>query len=103
MIDDRYTVIIRHKAEEMLYDHVEFVGRVSVSAARDLRVTLYNAITSLDKMPFRCPQYSSKRTSDNYRQLIVGRYKVIFTISERDKVVKVRYILDSRRRNDIEE
>ena len=101
MSDDhkQYTIVIHSKAAQMLYTHIRFVANVSVPAARKLRVKLYNAIASLENMPFRCPAYRTHKTSDSYHQLIIERYKIIFIINEKDMTVNIRYILDSRQKN----
>ena len=92
----RYIIIVHDRAAQMLYTHIRFVANVSVPAARKLRTTLYDAMASLGEMPFRCPVYRTHNTSDSYRQLIVGRYKIIFAVNEKDKIVSIRCILDSR-------
>lgn len=98
---NRYTVVVHDKAVQMLYSHIRFVANVSVSAARKLKSRLYDAFISLEKMPFRCPVYRTHNTSANYHQLIVGRYKIIFAVNEKNMVVSIRYILDTRRKNDL--
>jgi plasmid stabilization system protein ParE len=97
----RHTVIVRSKAKQMLYAHVRFVTKVSIPAARKLRVALYDAIASLKNMPSRCPEYHTSETSDHYHQLIVGRYKILFTIDHENTVVTVEHILDSRRESNV--
>ena len=97
----RYTVIVQDNAKRMIYGHIRFVAKVSVLASRKLRCTLYEAIASLGNMPFRCPEYPMRNTSKIYHQLIVGRYKIIFSINANDMSVNVRYILDSRREYDL--
>jgi len=103
MIDEQtlYNLNIHDDANEMLYAHVRFVANVSVPAARKLRTTLYKAIVSLEKMPHRCPVYQTHRAAGVYCRLIVGRYQIIFSINEADRIVSIRYILDSRQENDI--
>jgi len=103
MSDDqkRYEIDVHDEAAQMLYAHVRFVANVSISAARKLRVTLYDAIASLKNMPFRCPVFRTKNTSDDYRQLVVVRYQIIFFINEKDLIVDIQYILDSRQSNDL--
>jgi len=96
----RYTIIIHDDALKMFSDHIQFVSNVSVPASRKLRNTIYNAIESLGIMPLRCPVYHTHDTSDSYRQLIAGRYKIIFDVDEKDMIVNINYILDSRQKND---
>jgi len=96
----RYAIVVNDRAAQMLYTHIRFVANVSIPAARKLKTTLYDAIASLERMPFRCTVYRTHNTSDSYHQLIVGRYKLIFSINEKDMIVNIRYILDSRHDND---
>jgi len=96
-----YRIDIHDEAKEMLYAHARFVANVSVPAARKLRATLYKAIVSLEEMPHRCPLYRTRIASGDYRRLIAGRYQIIFSINEADRIVNIRYILDSRQDNDI--
>jgi len=103
MIEERnqYSVVVHDEAALMLYSHVRFLANVSIPAARKLRATLYDAFSSLETMPHRCPVYRTRRTSKTYRQLVIGRYQIIFSINEDEGIVNIRYILDSRQDNDI--
>jgi len=96
----KYKVVVHDDAAAMLYSHVRFLANVSASAARKLRTMLWDAFASLESFPYRCPVYASRRTRKAYRQLIIGRYKVIFSISEEESAVYVHYILDSRQDHD---
>jgi len=97
----QYKVSIHDDAAQMLFSHVRFLSNVSIPAARKLRAMLFEACESLEDMPHRCPIYPTCRTSNTYRQLIVGRYQVLFSINEENNTVNIRYILDSRQDNDI--
>ena len=97
----QYRIDIHDDASEMLYAHVRFVANISVPAARKLRATLYKAIVSLESMPHRCPMYRTRIADGDYRRLIIGRYQIVFSINEADRIVNIRYILDSRQDNDI--
>ena len=103
MSDDstQYSVVIHDAAAQMLYSHVRFLSNVSVSAARKLRSALFDAFTSLEKMPQRCPLFSTRRALCTYHRMIVGRYQVVFSINEKSNTVNIYYILDSRQDNDI--
>ena len=100
-VSKQYSVIIHDDAAQMLYSHVRFLSNVSIPAARKLRSALFDAFTSLKKMPHRCPLLHTNRTQGAYRRLIVGRYQVVFSINEEDRTVKICYVLDSRQDNDI--
>ncbi|MCL2512783.1 MAG: type II toxin-antitoxin system RelE/ParE family toxin [Oscillospiraceae bacterium] len=97
----KYKIIVHDKAAQMLYSHIQFLANVSVPAAKRLRVNLNEAIMSLEYMPFRCPVYPTRNTLESYRQLITGRYKIIYSINEAERIVSVKYILDSHQNNDI--
>jgi len=97
----RYSVIVHDKAAQMLYAHVQFVANVSIPAVRKLKNKLYEALTSLETMPFRCPVYRTHNTSAEYRQLLTGRYKIIFAVSEENMTVSIRYFLDVRQKGEL--
>ena len=98
----RYTVIINEDAANALDNHVRFLANVSTDAVWKLYDDFNEAFTSLETMPHRCPIYRTRRVFCVYRQLIVGRYQIIFSIEEEEEnLVKIQYILDSRRDNDI--
>jgi plasmid stabilization system protein ParE len=96
-----YKVIVHDGAAQMLYDHVHFVANVSIPAARKLRSIFYKAFASLESIPLRCPVYRTRRASGAYRQLIAGRYQIIFSVNEAEGIVRIEYILDSRQDNDV--
>jgi len=96
-----YDIVVHDDASQMLLNHVRFLANVSIPAARRLRASLHKGLSSLKSMPHRCPVFSTRRTADTYRQLIIGRYLVVFSIDENKETVNIRYILDSRQDNDI--
>lgn len=96
-----YGVEIHDDAVQMLNKHIRFLTNVSIPSARKLRTALYDASKSLEANPQRCPIYQTHRTSDTYRQLIVGRYLIIFSVNEKKSIVNIKYIFDSRQDNDI--
>lgn len=97
----QYIVVVHDDAAHMLFSHVRFLANVSIPAARRLRTALVDAFASLENMPHRCPVYRTRKTANAYRQLIIGRYQVVFSINEEENTVHIRYILDSRQNNDI--
>ena len=103
MSDDAktYAVVVHNDAAQMLYRHIRLVSIVSTTAAHKLRNALYDGFASLMNMPHRCPIFRTQRTADIYRQLVIGRYQIIFSIDEDESVVRIQYVLDSRQDNDI--
>jgi plasmid stabilization system protein ParE len=96
-----YTVVISRRAKQMLTDHVRFISNVSVSSARKLREILYKSLSSLSISPYWCPVFTTKKTTDKYRQLIVGRYIIVYSVSDVEEKVYVKHILDARQNNTI--
>ena len=96
-----YRVVVHDDAKQMLFNHVRFVANVSISAARKLSATLYKAFTSLETAPHRCPVYRTRRVFGTYRQLIISCYQIVFSINEKENIVNIEYILDSRQDNDV--
>ena len=97
----QYKVVVYDDAVQMLNSHVRFVANVSISAARKLRADLYKACKSLETMPHRCPVYHMRRVTGTYRKLVISRYQIVYSISEQDCIVYVKYVLDSRQDSDI--
>ena len=75
-----YHVIIAPDANDRMYDHFEFLARVSVNAANRLLDDLLKDIRNLRTDPFRYPVYSRP-------YLPVGKYRYILT----DKRYRIVY------------
>ena len=67
-----YTVIISSDVNGRMYDHFEFLARVSVNAANRLLDGLLKDIRNLRTAPFRYPVY-------NRPYLPVGKYRYILS------------------------
>lgn len=67
-----YQVIIASEANNRMYDHFEFLARVSVNAANRLLDGLLKDIRNLRTEPFRYPVYSRP-------YLTVGKYRYILS------------------------
>jgi len=96
MSTQKYKVIISDAAFMMIDSHVDFLARVSESAAIRLVDDILDGIDSLCENPERCPAFESQFIPDNrYRKLLSAkRYLIIYEISGRD--VFVDYIVDCR-------
>jgi len=97
----QYTVVIHNEAAQMMYSHFQFLANVSIPAAQRLRTAFYDAFTSLENMPHRCPAYHTRKALNAYRQLVIGRYQIVFAIDEEAGSVNICYVFDSRQDNDI--
>jgi plasmid stabilization system protein ParE len=95
-----YKVIVAPAANDRMYDHFEFLARVSEAAANKLLDTLVNDIRSLERMPYRNPVYDRPYLQrGKYRYMMSGdRYRVVYQI-EADTVF-VDDIQDCRQSDD---
>jgi plasmid stabilization system protein ParE len=92
-----YQVIVDPAANDRMYDHFEFLARVSKTAAEKLLDELVKDIRSLGWMPYRNPVYDRAYLQrGKYRYMMsCGRYRIVYQI-EVDKVF-VDDIQDCRR------
>ena len=91
-----YTVVIADRAKDMLLEHVRFVANCSPQGANDLRITIVEAVKSLEHLPERHPWLSdSMLPAHKYRKMVVDkRYIVVYQV--KGKTVYVDYVLDCR-------
>jgi hypothetical protein len=94
--EDVYNVVVDPTAAEKLEQHCEFLARVSISATHKLKETLIQDISTLRKMPERCPYYNRPWIKSNqYRWLLSSkRFRIIFIIV--NKTVFIDDIQDCR-------
>ena len=95
-IDIEYHVIVDPAANDRMYEHFEFLAKVSKTAAEKLLDSLLVSIHSLERMPQRNPIYSRPYLpSGKYRYLISSdRYRIVYQIEE--KTIFVDDIQDCR-------
>ena len=95
-----YDVIIDSAANDRMFEHFEFLARVSVSAADKLLDKLLADIQSLEKLPHRNPTYNRPYLPPNkYRYMVSSeRYNIIYQID--GDFVFVDDIQDSRQDDD---
>jgi plasmid stabilization system protein ParE len=96
MHGQEYRVKISDAALALLDNHVDFLARVSKSAAAKLMDEILVDITSLEHNPERYPLYENPFVTDGrYHRMVSGkRYLVLYEIG--DEAVFVDYILDCR-------
>ena len=83
-VDTTYQVVVDPAANDRMYEHFEFMARVSETAAEKLLDGLLASIRSLESMPHRNPVYARPYLqSDKYRYLIsCDRYRVVYQVEE---------------------
>ena len=77
-----YQVIIASDANDRIYDHFEFLARVSVNAANKLLDGLLKDIRKLRTDPFRYPVYNRPYLpTGKYRYILSNkRYRIVYQI-----------------------
>ena len=77
-----YQVIVDPAANDRMYEHFEFLARVSVSAANRLLEGLLMDARSLETYPFRNPLYNRPYLpAGKYRYMVSNkRYRIIYQI-----------------------
>ncbi|GHV83021.1 plasmid stabilization protein [Spirochaetia bacterium] len=95
-----WKVIIAPEANDRMYDHFEFLARVSGTAAIRLLETLTEDIKSLETMPFVSPFFDrSYLPKGKYRyKLSYQRYRIVYQIE--GDTVYVDDIQDCRQDDD---
>ena len=81
-IEKIYHVSVDPAANDRMAEHLEFLSRVSKSAANRLLDELLTSIRSLKKSPYRNPVYDRPYLPlGKYRYLISGkRYRIVYQI-----------------------
>ena len=79
-----YKVVIAPAANDRMFDHFEFLARVSSTAAENLLNELITDIRSLERMPYRNPMYNRPYLQiGKYRYLMsCDRYRIVYKIEE---------------------
>jgi len=77
-----YQVAVAPAANDRMYEHFEFLARVSADAANRLLEVLLADIQSLKIMPFRNPPYNRPYLPiGKYRYMVSGKkYRIIYQI-----------------------
>ena len=96
MHSSKFTVHVDRAAYQKMYAHVEFLARVSVTAAERLQDTFCAVLESLEENPRGYPRYEplGDISADLRSKLFAKRYRIVFEI--RDDDVYVYDIQDCR-------
>ena len=95
-INKIYEIVISKSANNKMYEHFDFLARVSEEAAKCLLKELLNDIKSPKVMPHRNPTYENSYLKiGEYRYMLSAkRYRIIYKI--KDNKVFVDDIQDCR-------
>ena len=96
----KYEVIAAPYLDEMLLEHIRFISRVSVPAARRFRAEFAELIRRLGENPYQFPVYDDPNLpSDTYRKALFARwYKAVFVVE--GNCVYIDAVIDGRRNID---
>ncbi|MDD4029422.1 MAG: type II toxin-antitoxin system RelE/ParE family toxin [Caldisericia bacterium] len=91
-----YRVVVSEKTSKMLMQHIQFVAKENIEAAKKTKKEITEAIISLYEMSHRFPFLNTSCVSPNkYHKLFVQKwYLVLYQV--KDQTVYVDYILDCR-------
>ena len=101
MSDRKYRVYINTEASDMLGEHITFLARVSIGAAKVLRNDLLARIKNLESEPHLYPIFYTNSLETEYRKLVYKRYLILYSIDETEKTVQIKFVWDSRKNNKI--
>jgi len=95
-----YRICVDPAANDRMFEHFEFLARVSIVAADKLLEQLLSDIQSLENLPHRNPTYNRLYLpSGKYRYMVSSeRYNIIYQID--GDIVFVDDIQDSRQDDD---
>ena len=98
--DREYTVVVDPAVNDRMYEHFEFLARVSESAAEKLLDNIVEDMYSLERMPYRNPVFNRPYVkSGKYRYMVTcERYLIVYQIVE--DTVFIDDIQDSRQESD---
>ena len=99
-VDKEYTVIIDPAVNDRMYDHFEFLARVSESAAERLLDNLVIDMRSLERMPYRNPVFNRPYLKSGKYRYLVSCEKHLIVYQVVGDIVFVDDIQDSRRADD---
>jgi plasmid stabilization system protein ParE len=78
---------------------MKFLSRVSPNAAIKQKKQIVSNISYLESNPYRYPVYDADPDLPEHRKMVIGRYIILYVVSEEDKTVNVDLVWDSRMDN----
>ena len=80
----KYTIIISSRVDQQLIRHIEFLARVSIKAARNLRAEYADVLDRLEDNPYQFPLDTDPvlRDSGYHKAIFYKRYKAVFLIED---------------------
>ena len=84
-----YKIILAKRARFQLLNHISFLSRVSLPAAKRLRSSFNDVLFRLKENPFQFPidPIFAELNLQYRKALFEGRYKVLFIVCNRDVII----------------
>ena len=97
----RYQVITSGRVESQLLQHVEFLARVSIPAAKRFRNEFSSVLDDLEENPYQFPLDTDSNLPDGvyHKALFAKWYKALFMIQ--DHTVYLDAVVDCRQNYNI--
>lgn len=95
-VKEQYKVVISRRAKAEIENHVNFLARVNVKSAKELKENLIKDIKSLKSMPQRNGFLTSDFITPNkyHKMISQKRYLLIYQI--KDDTVYLDFVVDCR-------
>ncbi len=95
----KYQIITASRVERQLLQHVEFLSRVSIPAAKRFRTEFSGILDELEENPYQFPLDTDYNLPDDvyHRALFAKWYKALFIIQ--DHTVYLDAVVDCRQNN----
>lgn len=92
----KYKIVLAKRVRSQLLQHVSFLSKVSLPAARRLRNAFEEVVKRLEDNPFQFPvdQIIAKFNLSYRKALFEKRYKVLFTVE--NNTVHIDSVVDCR-------
>lgn len=93
----QYEVVVTPEAEAAIASAFRYIYQSAPANAERWLRGLYSRIATLEKFPRRCALAREREYSEEeLRQLIFRSYRIIFHIEEKQRIVRVLYVLHAR-------
>lgn len=92
----KYKIIIASRVDQQLLRHIEFLAKVSIVAARNLRTEYAEVLERLEENPYQFPLETDSVLRDGgyHKAIFYKRYKAVFLIE--DNIVYLDAVADCR-------
>ena len=89
MFYEKYHVLVSPPADRKLAHHIEFLSRVSESAAERLYAEYRETLSFLEQSPELCPSYIPQKPidADLKYKMFTKRYRIVFEIIDNEVYV----------------